>query len=348
VARDRSPLETFGSAVPRIEPTFGVAGRLTADAWPDWVVGSRTTTELHVLEGLGTGAFVPLGSFAGLSQQSGLELARVDGDDRTDLVLVRRLASRANVFLGDGAGGFSPFGEIATPGQVVGLAAARLDGDDLADFVVTCSGTDSVAVFRTGSDGSFTRTQAFRGGRLLGKPSLDDLDGDGRLDLAYVEVGATGPAGSLVVHAGLEDGTFDVPRLTPAGEVPASVRFARLDGDDPLDAVVVSTSRRELRTFFGRGDGTFLAGPTDTMHATGTEFVLTDLDEDAAVDFVIADVQAHELLVRAGLPGGVFGAPVILDGGRGPMAVIAADADANGREDLLLLRSGEQPLGTVF
>jgi hypothetical protein len=301
-----------------------------------------------VFEGLGTGAFLPLGSLASLPQQTALEVTHIDEDDRLDLLVVRRFGSRASVLVGDGAGGFAPFGELATPGQPVGIAAGRLDGDARADLVVTCAATDSVAVFRTESEGSFTRTQAFRAGRLLGRPALFDFDGSGTLDLAYVEVGASGPAGSLVVHGGLGDGTFGPAMATPAGEVPAAVRFARLDGDEAVDAVVVSTSRRALRIFWGRGDGTFVAGPADTLPVTNAEFVLADLDRDAAVDFLIADAQGHEVLVRPGLPGGTFGPPWILDAGLEPTSLHVADANADGRDDLLALRGGAEPLVTIL
>jgi len=345
---DGSGAGPIGSAVSALEPAFGDVGDIDGDGRPDWIVGARTGSSAEVLAGTGTGSFRGMATVPIDGGATDLSLISLDGDDSTDLAVTRRSASKVALFRGDGAFGFQRLGELTTPGQPVGVAAARLDADAYADLVVTCAITDSVAVWKGSAGGAAQRIQAFRAGRLLGAPSLVDIDADGEEDLAYVEVAAGGAAGALVVHRGAGDGTFGAALSSAAGDVPASVHFARLDEDGFLDAVVASVSRRQIRTFFGVGDGTFRPGVADTSFLPPGALALADLDEDGAPELLVAGGVSNRVLVRKGEPGGAFGAPEYLDCGRAPFRLFVSDANEDGRQDVLVLREGAEPLAAVL
>ena len=84
-----------------------------------------------------------------------------------------------------------------------------------------------------------------------------DFDGDGRIDQAAI----AGDGGAIRVTYGEADGTFSAPVLVPAGDHPARLQMADLNGDLQDDLAVFS-ERGVLRVLLGGAGRAFEAiGP---------------------------------------------------------------------------------------
>jgi hypothetical protein len=79
-----------------------------------------------------------------------------------------------------------------------------------------------------------------------------DFDGDGELDLAYVD----NFHGTVEVLLGHGDGTFANPIGSPTSSIPQKISAADLNGDGKLDVVTVDLLGG-VNVLLGKGDASF-------------------------------------------------------------------------------------------
>jgi hypothetical protein len=84
-----------------------------------------------------------------------------------------------------------------------------------------------------------------------------DFNGDGRLDLAYLDATAS----KVFIQVGNGDGTFRVPVTYSVGSVPQGLVAGDFNGDGRLDLAVGNTQDNTISIVLGNGDGTFKSQP---------------------------------------------------------------------------------------
>jgi len=129
-----------------------------------------------------------------LAELRSAALDDLDGDGVLDLVLT---AAEVQVcFRNDGHGNFTPTPcppiEPTADGHCAAFAVGDIDQDRLPDIVIGTGGCESVAVLISGSKGGFALADVYPLGARLTRLQLQDLDGDGRLDVV-ASSGATDP-----------------------------------------------------------------------------------------------------------------------------------------------------------
>jgi hypothetical protein len=235
-----------------------------------------------------------------------IELADVTGDGELDLITTHGFSAHALVVAaGDGAGGFAAPTDISLPSQEAsGLASADLDLDGDIDLAVL-----SIA-------GGFMGTQLRY---LLGFRN----DGGGQWTTFSEFYGSAGQFAA-------ED------RLV----------LGECDGDGLPDAVILDRAGNTLR-FCAGGGGQFgspvsvgTAGATNGEHP----FALADLDDDGALDIVVA---SSSVQVRYGNGDGSFSSAQTLGTGPGD-DVRFVDLDGDGSKDLVMDGSTSIPAYTVM
>ncbi len=168
-----------------------------------------------------------------------------------------------------------------------------------------------------------------------------DLDGDGIEDLALAVAGPGGGAAVFFLHDG--QGGLRQSMRVPIPQTPTSIAAGDFNADGLDDLAIGAASPAALHVLLGRGRGEFIAGAIELKDAPAGLWAV-DLDGNNAPDLLALDeggsaVQAligdghgeFKLGPRSGLPTRVT-----------PAALTLADADRDGRLDLVALGDGRR------
>lgn len=126
---------------------------------------------------------------------------------------------------------------------------------------------------------------------------MDDLDGDGSLDVVCAVVGS-GALDEVAILMGRGDGTFDPFTSFPVGDTPDTVAIGDVDGDRVLDIVASTRGSEDISVLLGNGDGSFRPVLTFLVGANRGSLVLQDVDGDQIPDFTFLGNQDDVEVVR--------------------------------------------------
>ena len=241
-----------------------------------------------------------------------------NGDGKLDMAVDEgySLAYSIAIYLGDGNGGFS-----ATPSQTItgprvgnALVAGDFNGDgklDLATLNDTAYGPTSISVYLSNGDGTFgapiTDYVPVSGNLVAG-----DFNGDGKLDLAALNVSSSG----VVLLRGNGDGTFQAPVSVPAPTTFATILYTSdINGDGRPDLILADPIAGTITTLLDDGDGTFSTPAQVAIDPRDTPLV-ADVNGDGTSDVLVVD-GSGDILYRQGNPQspGSFEPPVTINPG---------------------------------
>jgi hypothetical protein len=252
-------------------------------------------------------------------------IADLDGDGRPEILFANFIHGSTHdhfpVFIYWGTeNGYTTARRSDFPSEsATGLAVADLDGDGRLDLVVANMGKEDDTVFASAGPrataappivaGATARSRIYWQGedgfsveRVTDLPTrhavdvkIADLDGDGRLDLVFLQ-GGDWP--SVRVFPGAAHGySAGRVRETPVSGrgfldgIAGEVAIADLDGDGRPD-LAVAAGGAELELLFNRGDN-FATWPRAGLPAqTPLSVVATDLNRDGRVDLAVTSFMA--------------------------------------------------------
>jgi hypothetical protein len=231
-----------------------------------------------------------------------LVAADVNGDGRADLVASTPNSDQLWLLtqVASGAGRFDAARSLATLRAPYQLAAADLNADGRTDLAAS---VDNLAVGGVAlllqsvvTPGEFADATQVPIGPGGGAIAVGDLDGDGRNDVLAATSSADAAVGG--VYLALQDpvlpGTFGLATKLDAGQKPAHVAVADLNGDQHPDLVVsndaVDTRGSGITVLLADAahPGEFLAGTKYAMDRIARMSCVADMNGDGLPDIVVA------------------------------------------------------------
>lgn len=280
-------------------------------------------------------------------QPADVAIGDVDGDRNPDVVTANGGSRDLSVLLGDGLGGFRP-----APGSPIGLGfpahlvvVADFDRDGKADLAVTEHDSNDVVLLRGAGGGRFSR--------MAGSPvrAIDgvaphnhglaaaDFDGNGAPDLAT----SNNNGNSVSVLLGDGRGAFRPAPGSPfrVGRAPYPLTIADFDGDGDSDIATPDVNGHTISVLSGNGRGSFAPSPGSPYRVDERPFfaLAADLNGDRSADFVVSHDDSDRLTILMNDGKGRFRPARPVDVGGRTWKVAVADADGDGRNDLVMGRA---------
>ena len=301
-----------------VSPEYVVARDVNGDGKPDLVVANSGDNTVSVLLGRGDGTFASPVSYAAGANPQFLATADFNGDGMPDLAVANfgpTGGHTVSVLLNRGDGTFGGVVSYdAGPGPR-SVAAADLTGNGKIDLVVASNTSGDVTVLRGRGDGTFAPPVAYDSGSA--QPSivaLDDLDGDGRPDIAVIhDTGDSATIDHVSVLRGRGDGTFGSATSYATGPRPQDVIVADLAGNGHPDLAVANTRGSTIGVYPSNGDGTF-GSPAEIAAGEGPHSVAAaDLTGDGKLDLIVTNPDSNFVgVLRNGVtPGTPTSTPVV-------------------------------------
>ena len=255
---------------------FNGDGKLDVAVWG--IYSSPWINGIMIFLGNGDGTFTysatyPAPNSGGTAPTSNsLYVADFNGDGKLDIAALAPYNSNnafpcVYIYLGNGNGTFKTGVQYSTldpnhPSNVnaYGMAVGDLSGDGKPDIAVTQS--NGMVVLLNNGNGTFGPATYYDNG--LNNQSelgiaIGDVNGDKKNDI----VTTTYRYGNLVLFLNQGGGKFALKGSVAQGPPVGNswlVNMADINGDKKLD-LVVTDSVGEIWTFYGKGNGTFTAGP---------------------------------------------------------------------------------------
>ena len=246
------------------------------------------------------------------------------------------------VFMNRGDGRFESPILIKTDYYPASVAGEDLDGDQDVDLVAAFG--NSIRVFMNEGGSRFKPGGVYPAawGQVIRSA---DLDRDRDADLL------TGNGGQLSVLMNRGDGTFEPP-LTYNGRF-AALAVADIDGDGDTDAAGAGFppsdfDRSELWILLNRGDGKLVEGaPLPTGHGAAGIAIL-DFDGDRRQDVIVTAGHIGRVVVHHGMGGGAVITHAEYYTNQYPVAVVAADLNRDGSQDLAFVHDNTAAGSVLF
>lgn len=224
-------------------------------------------------------------------------------------------------------------------------AAADVNGDGRLDLIIpiavfSCvepqhnSLGNTLVVLTNNGSGAFGYNATLGVGTGPLDVAAADVNGDGHVDL----ISANFNENSLTVLTNNGSGGFGLGATLSVGAGPSYVLAADLNGDGCLDLVSANSLTSTLTVWFNNGSGGFVTNATLNVGYGPYCVAAADVNGDGFVDLISANFGGgggNSLTVLTNNGSGGFGLNATLTVGNGPLWVVAADVNADGRPDLL-------------
>jgi hypothetical protein len=272
------------------EPVAIAVGDFNSDGIPDLVV--QDGSNVDVMIGNGDGTFQPQVAYSTASGNTQIVVGDFNMDGTPDLAVA--VSGGVSILIGNGDGTFQPNNDIALNDSSTYLTVGDFNKDGIQDLAVTGWNGSNIMVLLGNGDGSF---QSEKDTPIDINPAAGTIVAADFKGLGYLcDLAISG--GALEAMVGKGDGTFNAPQELKADSTfsvyNGAFAVADLNGDGIPDMALTwyssDTAVGRVAVFFGKGDGTFNATPTQLSVGEEPIWVATgDFDGNGTTDLVVVN-----------------------------------------------------------
>ena len=292
--QNRGQFAAAGLDGPTVTGTHALALQLNASAAAELVVAGNPAINAYARSDAGD--YARIATLTTTTDCSALASGKITGGALPDITTLYDSAIHvarfdANLNLVEVGGGSASGGSD--------LAVGTLVSDTFADVVV--AGRTGVTFLRGGATGL---------GPINNTPqtaptdavALGDIDGDHKVDIAFVEAGATGRLGTMLA---VGSGGFLMPTGMAIDNIAGVLETADLDGDGHADFITArkQTGNNAVLVALGLPDGT-LAAPVILPISIAPDYLRVDADfnGDGINDIVVTDIHRQTIMILPSTP----------------------------------------------
>ena len=310
------------------------------DGLQDLAVANRDSNNVSVLLGNGDGTFQAARNFAVGNWPYSVAVGEFNGDGRPDLATANLRGNTVSVLLGNGDGTFQAARNFAVGANPCFVVVGEFNGDGRPDLAVAngawLEGTPSVSVLLGNGDGTFQAPRHFAAGSVPQSVAVGEFNGDGRPDLAVVNVFDR----NVSVLLGNGNGTFQAPRNFAVGAFPVSVAVGEFNGDGRLDLAVANRDGWTVSVLFGNGAGDFQSPGNFAVGSNPYSVAVGEFNGDGHPDLAVANIGSNTVSVLLGNGDATLQPAQHFATGAAPRSVAVGDFNNDGKLDLATANSG--------
>ena len=307
--------------------------------------------------GSATSSFSGLQEFVTGNGAAFVTTGDLNGDGRPDLAVANFGSNTVSVLLnitptGARTASFAANKQIAAGASPIFVTTGDVNGDGKLDLAVANFESNDVSLLlnSTGAGSvvpSFDAKQDFATGDSPLFIAADDLNGDGKVDLAVANLNSSSVSVLLnTVELDAATPVFALKQDVATGSGPRAVAVGDVNGDGKPDVAVANAGANTVSVLVN----TTAPGATSTSFApkqdfaTGTNPVsitLADLNSDGKLDIAVTNITSDSIsvLLNTTAPGAAtpsFSARQDFATGDGPLSITATDLNGDGKLDVVV------------
>jgi FG-GAP-like repeat len=326
------PAITVDSATPLAGVT---AVDLNLDGKMD-LVAADTTFNIFIYLGNGDGTFQPGMSHPVGAQSFFVAAGDLNADGKPDLLVGK--TSGQVVLFGNGDGTLQPGLDFATSLGSDEGSLGDVNNDGALDVITVDFLLNEAIVMLNNGDGTLHAARSFFISSQEQNGFVADMNGDKKPD-AVVLTYFYSPGVSVAFGSG--DGTVQPPIFTSVPNITTALAKGDFNNDGKIDLVVGQSNGTSdnILILKGQGNGTFTTGASYPVNAA-TTVATGDLNGDGKTDIVVASTstqaQRNTVTVFLGNGNGTFTQKDSHAAGKGPKALVIANANQDGKLDVIV------------
>ncbi|MBI3819001.1 MAG: VCBS repeat-containing protein [Planctomycetes bacterium] len=325
-------------------PYSVASGDLNGDGKPDFATANFASNNVSVVLAGASGGFAAPANVAVGAGPRGVAIADLTNDGRLEIVAANYTSKNISILINNGGGAFAPASNFSVGSGPFSVAIGDLNGDGIPDVATSNYDVDKIALLMAQPPAGSLAFAPVVNKSVGSAPSIvivDDLDGDGRLDL----VSANTNSNSVSVLLNTGAGAFANAVNYNVGVHPYSVDAGDLNQDGTPDLATANYDSDAVSVLLNIGAGAF--GPASNFNvaagARPSSVVLGDVTGDGRADIASAGYALNQITIFENTSPGVgilsFGPASDFAVGNGPLSVAIRDFDGDGYPDIITANS---------